>query len=114
MFDNIKFPFFNMQQLNLDWLMARMAHYPEVVEAPALSEDNNLSVYEAIDGAADNTPDGLAFLVCGDSDDAAENRCGIVVWKIDSENLYGIILSTSENLRGKRCAKINGNWMMYA
>lgn len=36
MSDNIKFPYFNMQQLNLDWLMSRMAHYPEVVDAPPL------------------------------------------------------------------------------
>ena len=113
MFDNIKFPYFNMQQLNLDWLLTRVAHSPEIVDAPMLSADNNQGVYEAIDRAANNTPDGLSFIVCGDDEDPAERRCCIVLWKID-ENLYGIILSTSANLRNKKCAKINGNWMMYA
>lgn len=114
MFDNTKFPFFNMQQLNLDWVLERIAHCPAGLQAPALAADNNLSIYEAIDGMADDTPDGLSFLVCGDADDTAVTRCGIILWKIDSENLYGVIFSTSDNLRGKRCAKINGNWMMYA
>ena len=114
MFGNIKFPYFNMQQLNLDWLMTRMAHYPEVVDAPPLSTDNNQSVYDVIDSMDVNTPRGLSFLLCGDTDDTAARRCCIILWKIDFDNLYGVILSTSENLRGKTCAKINGNWVMYA
>ena len=114
MFGNIKFPYLNMQQLNLDWLLTRVAHFPEVFDAPPLSADNNQSVYDVIDSMADNTPDGLSFMICGDTDDTAARRCCIILWKMDAENLYGIIMSTSENLRGKRCAKISGNWVMYA
>lgn len=113
MLDKIKFPYFNMQQMNLDWLLARVAHYPDVVEAPPLSEDNNQSVYAVVDSTANSAPSGMSFVICGGSDDADEKRCGIVLWKMDFDNLYGIILSTSDNLRGKKCAKINGNWMMY-
>lgn len=114
MLDNIKFPYFNMQQLNLDWLLTRVAHSPEILDAPMLSADSNQGIYDAIDGAAYETPAGLSFLVCGGAEDTAERRCCIMVWKIDDDNLYGIILSTSANLRGRRCAKISGNWMMYA
>lgn len=114
MIKGVKFPYFNMQQMNLDWLLARVAHYPEVVDAPPLSADNNQSVYAVIDSMNDNTSVGLSFLVCGDADDEEVKRCCIVLWKMDFNNIYGIILSTSDNLRGKRCAKINGNWMMYA
>lgn len=114
MLDKIKFPYLNMQQMNLDWVMARVAHTPEVVEAPPLSEDNNQSVYTTIDSMANNAPDGLSFIICGSDDDADEKRCGIVLWKMGFDNLYGIILSTSQNLRGRQCAKINGTWMMYA
>lgn len=114
MIDKMKFPYFNMQQLNLDWLLEYVARCPEMIAAPALSEDNNQSVYDAIDSMDDNTPDGLSFIVCGDAEDTAVRRCCIMVWKMDDNNLYGIILSTSANLRGRKCAKINGNWMMYA
>lgn len=114
MIGKMKFPYFNMQQLNLDWLLEYVALCPKMFTSPALAEDNNQGVYVAIDNMADNTPAGLSFLICGDSDDEDAKRCGIVLWKMDFNNLYGIILSTSDNLRGKRCAKINGNWMMYA
>lgn len=113
MFGGIKFPCFSMQQLNLDWLLENMAHYPKVVEAPPLSTDNNQSVYDVIDSTDVNTPHGFSFFVCGNTDDTANRRCCIMLWKIDFDNLYGVILSTSDNLRGKKCAKINGNWVMY-
>lgn len=114
MFDRIRFPFLTMQSMNLDWLLERMAHYPEVVEAPPLSTDNNQSVFDVIDSVDLATPRGSSFIVCGDSEDTAARRCCIILWKIDADNLYGIIMSTSDNLRGKTCAKINGNWVMYA
>lgn len=113
MFDKIKYPYFNMQQLNLDWLLTRVAHCPEIVDAPMLSTDTNQGIYDAIDSAAAITPEGLSIIVCGDIGDDDTKRCSIILWKMDFNNLYGIVLSTSANLRGRQCAKINGTWMMY-
>lgn len=113
MFNNIKFPYFNMQQLNLDWLLTRVAHCPEIVDAQQLSADTNQGIYDAIDSVDAKTPNGLSIIVCGDIGDDDARRCCIIVWKMDFNNLYGIVLSTSANLRGRTCAKINGTWMMY-
>ena len=35
-FNNIMFPYPNMQQLNLDWIMQRVGETPQTVQLPAL------------------------------------------------------------------------------
>lgn len=113
MFNNLKFPYFNMQQLNLDWVLDKVATFPEIIKAPALTAENNTAVYNAIDGQYDHIPIGISFLLCGTPDDENTKRCAILIFKLDENNCYGLLLTLSLTLMGKKCAKISGGWVMY-
>ena len=82
-FSNILYPYPNMQQLNLDWIMQRVGETPQTVQLPALPTGYAFSDLDTL--IADNTdliPVGFSILLFGNSQIDASALCGsALVWK---------------------------------
>lgn len=110
MLDRIKFPYFNMQQLNLDWLMERIAKSPEIIKLPALAGDDLSDVQNMIDYKALDIPKGICFIDCGLADDPLERRCACLIYKVDNDNLIALTMGMSVNIGVNVIVKSNGVW----
>ena len=110
MLDRIKFPYFNMQQLNLDWLMERIAKSPEIIKLPALAGDDMPDVANMIDYKALEIPKGICFIECGLQDDPVERRCACLIYKIDNDNIVAMAMSLSGNIGINMLIKFEGAW----
>lgn len=95
MLDNIKFPYFNTQQLNLDWLMDHIKNMPEIVHVAALAGESLSDLQDMIDLKALEIPKGISFLQCGHLDDPVTRQCAALIFKVDNDNLAGISLGVS-------------------
>lgn len=107
MLDRIKFPYFNMQQLNLDWLMERIAKSPEIIKLPALAGSYLQDVSDMIDAKALDIPKGICFINCGMQDDPMDRRCACLIYKLDNDNLIGFVMGMQFNDAIKKEA---GEW----
>jgi len=110
MLDRIKFPYFNMQQLNLDWLMERIAKSPEIIKLPALAGDDMSDVADMIDYKALEIPKGICFIECGLPDDPLERRCGCLIYKNDNDNIIVMAMGQSANIGINMLKKEAGVW----
>ena len=110
MFGNIKFPYFNMQQLNLDWLMERVSKTPEIIQLPALAGDDLSDVQDMIDLKALDIPKTICFINCGLHDDPQDRRCAVLLFKIDNDNMVGQAMGMSVNIGVNMIAKVAGVW----
>lgn len=109
MLDRIKFPYFNMQQLNLDWLMDHIANMPEIVHVAALAGDNLSDLQDMIDLKALEIPKGISFLQCGQLDDPINRQAAALIFKIDNDNIVGLALGIS-NISVTPITKDAGVW----
>lgn len=110
MLDKIKFPYFNMQQLNLDWLMERIAKSPEIIKLPALAGDQMQDVADMIDAKALEIPKSICFIECGLPDDPADRRCMVLLFKIDNDNMVGLAFGMSSDINIMGMRKEAGVW----
>ena len=110
MLDRIKFPYFNMQQLNLDWLMDHIANMPEIVHVAALAGDDLSDVMDMIDLKALEIPKGICFVECGLPDDPMDRRCMVLLFKIDNDNMVGIAFGMSSDINITGIRKEAGVW----
>ena len=110
MLDRIKFPYFNMQQLNLDWLMDHIARMPEIVHVAALAGDDLSDVMDMIDLKALEIPKGFSFLQCGQLDDPLDRQCICLILKADNDNLIGMVFGYSANIGWNGLRKEAGVW----
>lgn len=94
----IKFPFMTMQQMNLDWLLERVAHTTEVVKLSALPGDTMDDVKYMIDMNQIMIPQGICFVEAGSKDDTADKRCACLLYKIDNDNLVGFVMGIQFNI----------------
>lgn len=106
----IKFPYFNMQQLNLDWLMERVAKTPEIIQLPALAGDDLSDVADMVDLKALEIPKGICFINCGLPDDPIDRRCAAWIFKIDNDNLILFVMGMSSNINIYGMRKDAGVW----
>ena len=106
----IKFPYFNMQQLNLDWLMERVSHTPEIIQLPALAGDDLSDVHDMIDLKALDIPKAICFINCGLHDDPQDRRCAVLLFKIDNDNMIGMVMGLSANIGINVIMKVAGAW----
>ena len=110
MLDRIKFPYFNMQQLNLDWLMERIAKSPEIIKLPALAGDDIPDIANMIDNKALEIPKGICFIECGLSDDPMDRRCACLIYKLDNDNMIVFAMGMSGNIAVNTLFKTGGAW----
>ena len=106
----IKFPYFNMQQLNLDWLMERIANMPTIVHVPALAGDDLSDVADMIDLKALEIPKGISFMQAGQLDDPFERQCMCLIFKNDNDNIAVMVFSQSTNIGIYGIMKQAGVW----
>ena len=95
MLDNIKFPYFNTQQLNLDWLMDHIARMPEIIHVAALAGDSLSDLQDMIDLKALEIPKGISFLQCGHLDDPIDRQAAALIFKVDNDNIAGLALGVN-------------------
>lgn len=106
----IKFPYFNMQQLNLDWLLDHIANMPEIVHVPALAGDDLSDVMDMIDLKALEIPKGISFMQAGLLDDPLDRQCAAILFKADNDNIVGFAMGHSANIDLNRLKKEAGVW----
>ena len=104
----IKYPYFNMQQLNLDWMLEHISHMPEIVQLPALAGDTLTDVTDMIDYKELDIPKDICFLRCGLQDDNLTRRCAVLLFKEDIDNMAGIVMSSE--LGVQTIVKKAGGW----
>lgn len=106
----IKFPYFNMQQLNLDWLMEYIGNMPQIVHVPALAGDDMSDVADMIDLKALEIPKGISFMQAGQLDDPLERQCMCLIFKNDNDNIILMVFSQSVNIGINGMQKQAGVW----
>lgn len=110
MLDKIKFPYFNMQQLNLDWILDRVRNMPMIVQLPLLAGDDYSDVLDMIDYKAQDIPRGVNFAIMGTPEDPIVQQCCCLIYKIDDDNLIGFMLGLSSNIGVNVFQKVAGVW----
>lgn len=110
MFLGIKFPYMTTQQLNLDWLLDRVANMPEIVHVPALAGDDIGDVMDMIDLKALEIPKGFSFMQAGQPDDALDRQCLCLIFKADNDNMIGMVFGYSSNIGWNGLRKEAGVW----
>lgn len=110
MFANIKFPYFNMQQLNLDWIMDKVATFPEIVTAPALTQEDIDGVALAIDSKDENIPVGISFLLIGTPQDDNTKRAACLIFKMDLENKIVMTMTLANGIGFGYSVQYEGVW----
>lgn len=107
----IKFPYFNMQQLNLDWLMDHIANMPEIIHVAALAGDDLSDVMDMIDLKALEIPKGISLMQTGQLDDPISRQCAALLFKVDNDNIIGMVMGLSADININMIKKEAGVWL---
>ena len=110
MLDKIKFPYFNMQQLNLDWLLDKVATFPEIVTAPALTQEDIDGVALVIDSKDEYIPVGISFLLIGTPQDDNTKRAACLIFKMDLENKIVLTMTLANSIGFGFSVQYEGVW----
>lgn len=110
MFNLPKFPYFNMQQLNLDWLMDKVGRTLEVIALPALATNDSTGFKNAIDYAQLAIPKGVSILLFGSESDTNDHRGMALCLKFDTDNMTCALYSLSFAYGASAIKKLSGVW----
>lgn len=110
MFNNLKFPYFNMQQLNLDWIMDKVATFPEIITAPALTQEDIDGVALVIDSKDEYIPVGISFLLIGTPQDDNTKRAACLIFKMDLENKIVFTMTLANSIGFGFSVQYEGVW----
>lgn len=106
-----KYPFLNNQQLNLDWIMERVAHSVEVVELTALPSGTMTELQQLLDYNTLQVPVGFSVVMAGSETDPIGRRACCLVYKVDSDNMIVNAIAFSEDFGPVSLAvKWEGEW----
>ena len=82
-----KYPFLTNQQLNLDWIMEKVASAVPTVTLPALSDDQMSTLQQAIDYNQLDIPENFSFIIFGGPLDDFTKRACVMCYKLSSDNM---------------------------
>lgn len=105
-----RFPYFNMQELNLDWILERISACPEIINAPAFVTEEVESIYVSIDSVDDKTPNGVSFILIGNDSTPFTKKGCCLVYKMDSDNKIVAIMTFADNIGFAVIVKYEGEW----
>lgn len=88
-----KYPYLNQQQLNLDWIMEKVAAAVPTVTLPALADDQMSTLQQAIDYNQLDIPENFSIIIFGGPQDDITKRACVLCYKLSSVNM--IITSTA-------------------
>lgn len=106
----IEFPYYNSQQLNLDWLMHHISNTVVKVPAIAFTGSDVSAVETVIDNAGDSIPVGFSVVMLGADGDSMERCACVLLYKIDNDNMRGIVMSMSAEIGVQNILKTGGVW----
>ena len=106
----ISFPYFNTQQLNLDWVMEHISNNVVKVPAIAFTGSGVLAVETVIDNSGDSIPNGFIVVMLGADGDSAERCACVLLYKIDNDNMCGIAMSMASEIGITNIIKRGGVW----
>ena len=110
MFNSLKFPYFNMQQLNLDWILDKVATFPEIITAPALTQEDLDGVTLVIDSKDEHIPVGISFLLIGTPQDEITKRAACLIFKLDLENKIVMTMTFADGIVFGYSIQYEGVW----
>ena len=88
-FSGISFPYPNMQQLNLDWIMKRVGEVPTCIQLPAISVYGD--IITIIDDNADIIPVGVSLLVFGNPLTDGCGKCAYIMCTKQKADYYAVL-----------------------
>lgn len=106
----IEYPYFNSQQLNLDWVMEHIRNNVVKVPAIAFTGSDVSAVETVIDNAGDSIPVGFSVVMLGADGDSAERCACVLLYKLDNDNMRGIAMSMSTEIGIANIMKTGGEW----
>lgn len=106
----ISYPYFNSQQLNLDWVMEHISNNVVKVPAIAFTGSDVSAVESVIDNSGDSIPNGFNVVMLGADGDSAERCACVLLYKIDNANMRGIAMSMSPEIGVVNIMKTGGVW----
>lgn len=106
----IEYPYFNTQQLNLDWVMHRISNTVVKVPAIAFTGSDVSAVETVIDNAGDSIPLGFSVVMLGADGDSMERCACVLLYKLDNDNMRGIVMSMSAEIGIVNILKTGGVW----
>lgn len=106
----INFPYFNTQQLNLDWVMEHISNNVTKVPAIAFTGSDVSAVETVIDNAGDSIPVGFSVVMLGADGDSSERCACVLLYKLDDDNMRGIAMSMSTEIGIVNIMKTGGMW----
>lgn len=92
-----RFPYLNQQQMNLDWIMDRVAASVLTVELPALSDSQMSTLQAAIDYNQLDIPDNFSVLIFGGPQDDFTKRACVFCYKISGDNMIIAAMAFSDD-----------------
>ena len=105
-----RFPYFNMQELNLDWILHRIAHCPEIIDAPPLVDESVSGLQANLDSIQSQIPIGLSFVLMGNETASFTKRAACMVFKMDSDNLIVMMMTFADGIGVSTKIKYEGEW----
>lgn len=107
------FPYFNSQQLNLDWILERIASmeksFVPYVRLDAIGADNDNAVVAAFNANVDNMPLGFSILYFGVPNED-EVQVFSFCFRTDTDSGWCFIFHNSDNISISQLNMENGIW----
>lgn len=109
----INFPYFNMQQINLDWLLQTVQELKEtrvpLVKLPAVSDDSDDGLFALLSKYVDSIPQGVSFIQSREDNEYCQIY--IMFFRFDENNGFGFVMpGVYDNITLSQVILYDGVW----